>query len=296
VRIALAPDEPILIFGGPYSNLQAAEAMRSRAAVLRIPPSQVICTGDIAAYCADPEAAARLIRDWGCHAIKGNCEENLAARVPDCGCGFEEGTACDLLSKSWYAFADRRISEESRSWMASLPAYLTFSIAGLEARVIHGGVSETSRFIFASAPAATKRAELTAAGVDIVIAGHCGLPFAQRIGEKLWFNPGVIGMPANDGTPDGWFGLIEPICTELRFSLHRLAYDAATAADRMNAERLDPPYARALLSGLWPSLDILPGAERAAAGVRLAETSLDLRAPKAGLREDHPASQLRQTR
>lgn len=32
--------------------------------------------------------------------IAGSCEENLAAGALDCGCGFEEGTACDLLSRA----------------------------------------------------------------------------------------------------------------------------------------------------------------------------------------------------
>ncbi|NJM35353.1 MAG: metallophosphoesterase family protein [Rhodomicrobium sp.] len=270
--------------------------MRARAEGLRIPPSHVICTGDVVAYCAEPEATVRLIRDWGCHVIKGNCEEKLAAREADCGCGFADGTACDLLSRGWYAFADGAISGDSRAWMASLPAHLTFELAGRTARVIHGGVSETSRFIFASTPAAEKRAELAAAGADIVIGGHCGLPFIQRLGVRIWFNPGVIGMPANDGTRDGWFGLIEPQKDGVRFRIERLAYDAATAAARLREAGFAAPYADALIGGLWPDLDILPKRERAATGVRLADTALDFRVSRSGLRSDHPASKLRQSR
>ena len=291
-------NKPILVFGGPYSNLQAAQAIRDLAARRGIPPGQVICTGDIVAYCADPEETVHLIRDWGCHAIKGNCEENLAARLPDCGCGFEEGTACDRLSKSWYAYATGRISDESRAWMASLPAHLTFRIAGRMVRVIHGGVSETSRFVFASTSRAEKQAELAAAGADVIVGGHCGLPFIEPIGDKLWFNPGVIGMPANDGTRNGWFGLIEPAKGGARFSLERLAYDAEAAARRLHAAGFAPAYADALLTGLWPSLDVLPETERAVTGTPLAETSLllDSHGAEAESIPDHPVSQLRQTR
>ena len=46
---------PILVFGGPYSNLRATQAMRARAEELGIPPSSTICTGDVVAYCAEPE-------------------------------------------------------------------------------------------------------------------------------------------------------------------------------------------------------------------------------------------------
>ena len=38
--------KPLLVFGGPYSNLEATQAMRQRAEALSIPPGNVICTGD----------------------------------------------------------------------------------------------------------------------------------------------------------------------------------------------------------------------------------------------------------
>lgn len=278
MQIDLGGSAPILIFGGPYSNLQATLAMRETAERMGVPPSRTICTGDVVAYCAEPEETVELIRAWGCHVIRGNCEESLAAGAPDCGCGFEEGSACNMLSQSWYPFADRAISAASRDWMGGLPDSLTFDLGGRRATVIHGGVHQRSRFIFASDPAEEKRKELDAADSDIIIAGHCGIPFIERIGEKLWFNPGVIGMPANDGTPDGWRGLIEPSPDGLNFSIRRLSYDAATSARHLREASSAPAYADALVTGLWPSLDVLPEAERAAAGSPLIESSLTLKA------------------
>ena len=265
-NISVQSDRPLLIFGGPYSNLPATLAMRRKAEALGIEPYQTICTGDVVAYCAEPEETVTLIRDWGCHVIKGNCEESLSTHAPDCGCGFDEGTACDLLSKGWYSYADSRISEASRAWMAALPSSLTLTLGGRRVRVIHGGVTETSRFIFASTPASEKRVELDDARADIIIAGHCGIPFIQRIGESVWFNPGAISIPANDGTSDGWYGLIEPAEDGLRFSIERLPYDAGAAAAALRSAGSVPAYAEALTSGLWPSLDVLPTAECEATG------------------------------
>eukprot|EP00656_Telonema_subtile_P021891 TRINITY_DN22934_c0_g1_i1.p1 TRINITY_DN22934_c0_g1~~TRINITY_DN22934_c0_g1_i1.p1 ORF type:complete len:136 (+),score=1.16 TRINITY_DN22934_c0_g1_i1:113-520(+) len=93
---------PVLIFGGPYSNLAATQAMQAEAARLGFPAQQVICTGDLVAYCAEPEATVQLIRDWGISVVMGNCEESLAQNAPDCGCGFDQGSACSLLSVEWY--------------------------------------------------------------------------------------------------------------------------------------------------------------------------------------------------
>jgi hypothetical protein len=145
--------------------------------------------------------------------------------------------------------------------MATLPAHLTFMLAGRRVRVIHGGVTETSRFIFASTAASEKQAELDDAEADIIIAEHCGIPFVQKIGTAVWFNPGVIGMPAKDGTSDGWYGLIEPSESGLRFSICRLSYDAGEAAASLRKAGIAPAYAEALTTGIWPSLDVLPMAE-----------------------------------
>jgi predicted phosphodiesterase len=294
MEITVVPDPPLLIFGGPYSNLAATLAMRRQAEALGIKPNQTICTGDVVAYCAEPEETVALVRDWGCHVIKGNCEESLSARAPDCGCGFDEGTACDLLSKGWYPYADSRISDASRKWIAVLPAHLTFTLAGRRVRVIHGGVTETSRFIFASTATSEKQMELDHAGADIIIAGHCGIPFMQKIGTAVWFNPGVIGMPANDGTSDGWYGLIEPVEGGLRFSICRLPYDAGKAAATLRRAGSAPAYAEALTTGAWPSLDVLPTAERDKTSNPLRIQPLHIDTKRSSSRKLADASQLRQ--
>ncbi|MCE2921377.1 MAG: metallophosphoesterase, partial [Roseomonas sp.] len=91
----LVADGPLLVFGGPYSNLQATQAILAEAARRSIPSQRVICTGDVVAYGADAAACCDLIMASGIWVIAGNCEENLAAGALDCGCGFAEGTACD---------------------------------------------------------------------------------------------------------------------------------------------------------------------------------------------------------
>jgi len=95
------------------------------------------------------------------------------------------------------------------------------------------------------------------------------VPFIERVGRAVWFNPGVIGMPANDGTPDIWYGLIGRNARRLLLSIRRLAYDHHGAAAAMRRQGHADGYARTLVTGLWPSLDVLPPAERAATGQRL---------------------------
>jgi predicted phosphodiesterase len=269
---------PLLVFGGPYSNLRALAALRERANALGIAPSRTICTGDVVAYCAEPEETTQAVRDWGCHVIAGNCEEQLAEASDNCACGFEQGTECDLLAKGWYPFANARMSAESRTWMAALPKTIAFSLGGLTFRVIHGGVDVINRFVFASQRDVLAE-EMQQANADIVIAGHAGVPFIEKIGIEgisrgVWFNPGVIGMPANDGTPDVWYGLVRLEAHRVVLSTHRLAYDHHAAAAAIRRAGHANGYARTLVTGLWPSLDVFPPAERAATGFKLRPRTL----------------------
>lgn len=264
---------PVLVFGGPYSNVRAFAALRARADQLGIPPSRSICTGDVVAYCVEPEETTTAVRDWGCHVVAGNCEEQLAAGAADCACGFDEGSECDRLAKGWYPFANQRISPASRAWMAGLPSMLRFRVGGLTFRVIHGGVRQVNRFVFASQRDVLAE-ELAWAGADVVVGGHSGLPFVERIGRGVWFNPGVIGMPANDGTPDVWYGLVHIEVGHVALSTHRLAYDHIAAAAGMRRFGHANGYARSLVTGLWPSLDVLPPAEAAATGKKIRPRTL----------------------
>lgn len=272
-------DGPALVFGGPYSNLHATRALVAEAAGLGIPPERCLCTGDVVAYCADPAETVAAVMEFGCPVVMGNTEESIAAGAEDCGCGFEDGSTCDLLSRAWFPYTTARVTADQRAWMADLPRRVTFRLGDRSWTAIHGGVSEICRFLFASADDAVLEAELDGAGTDAVIGGHCGLPFSRRLGDRMWVNAGVIGMPANDGTPRGWYALIEAEGAAVRVSHHALTYDHAGAAARMRATGLPEGYAAALSSGLWPSLDVLPPSERSRGGTALAPPTTVWREP-----------------
>jgi predicted phosphodiesterase len=211
----------------------------------------------------------------GIWVIAGNCEENLAAGALDCGCGFEEGTACDLLSRAWYAHANRQVTAAHRAWMAGLPYRLSIRLPdGRRLAVLHGGARDISRFIFASAEHKDLAGEIAATGCDGVIAGHCGIPFVRQVGQGVWINAGAVGMPADDGTPRIWFAVLTPGEAGLGVEILPLQYDHAAAAAAMRAVGLPEGYAAALGSGLWPSCDVLPPAERARRGQKLPPVGL----------------------
>lgn len=268
--LSVRMDGPVLVFGGPYSNLEATQAVLATAKARGIPPRRIVCTGDIVAYGADAQATLAAVRASGIWAVLGNCEESLGGGAGDCGCGYAEGSACDRMAADWYAHAERSLDGDARHWMATLPRRLDIEIAERRLAVIHGSVRQINRFIFASTPAAVKREELAAAECDGVIAGHCGIPFTEIIDGRLWHNSGAVGMPANDGTPHVWFSILTPGADGIVIEHHALAYDHRAAAAKMRAAQLPEGYAAALEGGLWPSCDVLPAAELGARGMPLA--------------------------
>jgi len=279
-------DAPMLIFGGPYGNLEATRALLAEARRRRIPPERMLCTGDVVAYCADPAATVALLREARIPVLMGNCEESVGTGAADCGCGFAEGSSCDLLSAQWYAHAAAALDDDAKAWMRDLPRRIRFVMAGRRFLAIHGGISEINRFIFPATPAAEKAAELDAAGAEGVIGGHSGLPFSEIVDGRLWHNAGVIGLPANDGGRRVWYGTLTPDdAGGIVVRHHGLAYDHDTAARKMRERGLPAAYAEALMSGLWPADDMMPPADRRRRGLPLDPPALTWPRP-AGARPD----------
>ena len=259
----------LLVFGGVYSNLQALDRMARIANELGIPPERTICTGDVVGYCAQPEETVRAIRQWGVHCIAGNVEIQLREGEEDCGCDFNDGSRCDVFSRQWYPFAQSQISRESLDWMQTLPDFLRFEWEGKRCVVVHGSWFETAGYVFGSTPWEEKARNLEAANAEVILAGHCGLPFASEQEGKYWLNPGVIGMPANDGTTRVWYGTLEPGKQQRFFHHHAFTYAHVEAATRMRSLALPEAYAKTLETGLWDNCEILPEYETRQQGIEL---------------------------
>ncbi len=260
---------PVLIFGGPYGNLQATSAMKDIAEQKDIEPQNTICTGDIIAYCGNPEETANLIREWGCHVVMGNCEESVGYEKDDCGCGFEQGSVCATLSTNWYGHAVSQVSQDNKLWMQSLPREIFFDLGALKFAVIHGGIDNISEYIFESSAPGRKYYLTGKLGSNCVIGGHCGIPFGQSLKNRYWLNPGVVGMPANDGQTHSWYMILNLQDSRITASWHQLEFNNQDAISAMANAGLPGEYQLSLANGLWPSMSILPEYERCRQGIAL---------------------------
>ncbi|MDT0556284.1 metallophosphoesterase family protein [Patiriisocius hiemis] len=251
----------VLLFGGVYSNLQALEALKVVAGKEGIPPENCLCTGDIVGYCAQPEETVQLFKLWGAKSIVGNVEIQLREGAEDCGCDFREGSRCDSFSQLWYPYAQSKLSKSSLSFIGELPDHITFTYAGKKVMVAHGSYSNVSEFIYKSTPWNIKAPHFKNSGSDVIIAGHCGLPFKHERGNKLWLNPGVIGMPANDGSPQVWYCIIDDSDGTFTYNHYNLDYNYRLTSKLMQNGLLPQEYARTIITGIWDNTEILPAVE-----------------------------------
>lgn len=250
-----------LLFGGVYSNLQAIEALKQIAEKEGIPPENCICTGDIVGYCAQPEETVQLFKLWGAKSIVGNVEIQLRENAADCGCDFREGSRCDGFSQLWYPYAQSKLSSNSLEFLKTLPNTIQFEYASKKATVVHGSYFNVSEFIFKSTDWSKKAPNFTATNSDVIVAGHSGLPFQDQQNGQLWLNPGVIGMPANDGNPSVWYAILDDAKENFNYTHHTLNYNYKLTSKLMQNGLLPEEYSRTIVTGIWDNTEILPAIE-----------------------------------
>ncbi len=249
----------ILLFGGVYSNLAALEAVIDESGRRGIDPANMICNGDVVAYCADAEACSGAVRALGCAVLSGNCEVQLASDGDDCGCGFDDWSVCSVLSRDWYSHAKNTVTLENKVWMGGLPDRIVFTHEGKRCVVVHGGASDIATFVWPVATDDQIRREVAlvqsqVGAVDCVIAGHTGIAMERVVDGVRWVNPGAVGMPPNDGDPRVAFAVMKGQSV----SFERLSYDTVKTRDAMIEVGLTQGYETAITTGFWPSEDTLP--------------------------------------
>lgn len=251
----------VLLFGGVYSNLQALEALKQVAEQEGIPAQNCISTGDLIGYCAQPEETVQLFKLWKARSISGNVETQLSNGAQDCGCDFKAGSRCDSFSQQWYPYAQSQLSKDSLAFLSNLPLHISFTFARKQCTIVHGSYFNISEFIFKSSPWSDKQPNFEATNSDVIIGGHCGLPFYNEQDGKLWLNPGVIGMPANDGNPSVWYAILDDSNESFNFAHCNLNYNYRLTNQLMQNGILPQEYARTIITGIWDNTEILPPVE-----------------------------------
>ncbi|HET9690493.1 MAG TPA: radical SAM protein [Acidimicrobiales bacterium] len=260
------------ICGGPYSNPYALQAFVDDARARGC--DDLICLGDLGGFGADVDGLWPIIDGNAITCVAGNYDVAIARGDPDCGCGYRDPTD-NTFAQLIYDHTREHTDPAFAAWMGTLPVERRLDVEGCDVHLVHGSTIALNDFWWDSLPDEEHRARVAASGADVICCTHSGLPWTRRVDGTLVVNVGVLGKPANDGTTDVWYAIVEVGDGEPDATLVRLPYDWRAQAASMRAAGLPEAFVETIETGWWTTcIEVLPPAERAAGRYQLYRSTL----------------------
>jgi predicted phosphodiesterase len=262
----------IAVCGGPYANPYAMEAFIADAR--RRGCERLFCLGDLGGFGAEMNALWPLLQQSGIECIAGNYDVALARGDADCGCGYRDERDNEF-AQLIYDHTRTHTDPQFAAWMGTLPTERRLSIEGCELHLVHGSTVALNDFWWQSLSEAEHQARVALSGADVVLCTHSGLPWQRRVDGTLVVNVGVLGKPANDGTRNVWYAVLDLDDGTADAELIALDYDWQAQAASMHAAGLPRPFVETIETGWWTTcLEVLPPYERSTGRYHLYRSSL----------------------
>lgn len=219
-----------------HSNLEALEAVLDEVGKLR-----VYCCGDIVGYGASPDEVVRILREIGATCVLGNHDQ--ASLDGDVG-RFNPRAA---MAAIW---TSQHISDETRSFLGSLPREVSTSIGGKRVYMTHGSPDDAMwEYVHPTTHSDLFDYYLQKVEADVMALGHTHHPFQWRSdGGGVVFNPGSVGQPRT-GDIRASFAILSVEEGEIQLEVRYVEYDVERAAKKIVDSGLPSSLASQLLSG-----------------------------------------------
>lgn len=288
----------LAFFGGIYNNYIALKAAiadaRQRGA------ERMFCLGDLGAFGPYPDRTCELIREHEIEVVQGNYDHSIGHALNDCQCGYTDPRD-NYFAQISYDYTLANTSDEHRAWLRTLPTEIRLEVDGLHFLLCHGSPRRTNEFLWESTTSTPFLKRLCGEfACDVILGTHTGLHWQRTWSENRiatiskrhdefltgplpkgcgttntinrgFINVGVLGRPANDGTPNVWYTMVRtgdevgagrsPLPWEVEFV--PLAYNHDQLAREMTAEHLPDEFIATILTGWWTTcLEVLPSKER----------------------------------
>lgn len=235
------------IIGDIHGNLDALTAVLS--ALQSDGVSRIACVGDVVGYGANPSECIALVRERAEAVVAGNHDWGAVGKK-----------AMDYFNhaaREAIAWTVKRLSEEERLWLSSLP--LTHASEAYS--LVHASFYEPLEFTYIFS-ADEAQASFSRQPGGLAFFGHTHWPCAfidgapvrhlvQRVVPldppgRMLVNPGSVGQP-RDSDPRAAFAVLD--CDRRRITFRRVEYDVAAAAGKIIAAGLPASLAERLSLG-----------------------------------------------
>lgn len=151
-----------------------------------IKSDMIFCAGDITGYFTGVNEVIQLLKQYNVKSIIGNHDAFLLGLLPI------------SQNKSYYSSfirTEQIISPESRKWLKSLKRHLDIRVKNFNATVYHGGPNDLfNEYVY---PDKLNYRDWSSNHSDCFVFGHTHLQFGVNVLNKIFINPGAVGLPRN---------------------------------------------------------------------------------------------------
>lgn len=251
------------IMGGIYGNVPAFKACLEDAQLNHC--KSLLFLGDATGCCGHSDEVVHQLRQQFDILIAGNHEQQAAAGLSTCGCGYASPED-ERLSCLAFEYALKDLSEENRQWMGTLPdAAILTTVAG-RILLCHGSPDRTSEFLYES-ELDDRLLNQWLDKFDAVgfFCTHSGLPWIRKLGNgRFAANCGVVGKPDHDGDPAIHYQIARITAAQnIEVTTQRVEYDYLDWTKILEHEGVDPIFIEPLRTGFWTTgCDSLPPKQR----------------------------------
>ncbi|WP_181391802.1 CHAD domain-containing protein [Methanospirillum lacunae] len=238
----------IALISDVHANLPALEAVLADAQVRGA--SVVLHAGDLTGYGPFPDEVINLIRERHIISVIGNYDLSVLSKK------WKKGKPSSKEKQLAMRWAYHQISDENRTWLASLPRKVCMCVRGIPLILTHGSPDSLTEYLDYGTPD-TRLHEIAAAEeAKVIITGHSHRGAAREV-DGVWFiNAGSVGRP-EDGDPRACYALltVEPFSI-----IHiRVPYEIERTIEELHHRHLPDAFARIIREG--KSLDVVQDPE-----------------------------------
>ncbi|MBB2145916.1 hypothetical protein GM921_10490 [Pedobacter sp. LMG 31464] len=217
-----------------HANKYALKAVLQHSTTQKI--DQIYCLGDISGYFEGTSEVISLLKTYDVKCIKGNHD------------GFISGQAQINNKKAYYeAYLStlKKLTNQEKNWISSLPNQLILKEKGHITNLYHGGPNDLlNEYTY---PSKIKSSYFEWNGANFFLFAHTHLQFGIGINNKLFLNPGSVGLPRN-GDYRAHFLTID--FENIDVTPYRISYDINKMIDDcLYSKAIHPTYLHNLIFG-----------------------------------------------
>jgi len=220
--------------GDIHSNVEALQAVLQDIDSRQV--DFIMSTGDLVGYFPYPNEVIDLLRKRHILSIQGNYDYAIGNNEVVCGCDYTDDKQLELAGLSML-YTNSVITEENRQYLKNLPQFVTLTLDGMKALVVHGSPRRTNEYLFEDCP---ETAEVVAQlSEDILICGHTHKPYYKTVQGKHIINTGSAGKPKH-GNPNATYVIVTVQDKQVQVDIVEVLYDYEKVAKAVEADELLP--------------------------------------------------------